>query len=200
MRLLYIKYLVILFFILPIYTYAQTVKINNCLSANWSNNGTKKTYKYTPTIGVEYLERTYFLLSSSIGISHKNQEYSILNGENTLETNIKYLEVSTTGRFKFKTNDITFFIGIGPAIDWKIKSRYKTHGEIKKNSSDHGEFIANKSVINLLTEAGVYKNFNKFILEFSTAYKSNITNIIPESRKGFISHSLSLNLSFGYKL
>lgn len=115
MRLLYIKYLVILFFILPIYTYAQTVKINNCLSANWSNNGTKKTYKYTPTIGVEYLERTYFLLSSSIGISHKNQEYSILNGENTLETNIKYLEVSTTGRFKFKTNDITFFIGIGPA-------------------------------------------------------------------------------------
>lgn len=199
MKLLYMKYIVLLILTLPIGSYAQTIKINNCLSANWSNNGTKKIYKYEPAIGLEYLENSFFLLSSSIGISHKNQEYPILNGESTLETNIKYLEVSTTGRFKFKTNDISFFVGIGSAVDWKVKSTYKTHGEIK-NSSGHGDFISNKNVINLLTEVGVYKDFNKFRLDIFAAYKSNITNIIPESRKGFIGHSLSLNISFGYKL
>lgn len=194
------KYVILLIFILPIDSYAQTIKINNRLSANWSNNGTKKIYEYEPTIGLEYLESSYFLLSSCIGISYKNQEYSILNGKGALETNIKYLEVSTTGRFKFKTNGISFFVGIGLAVDWKVKSTYKTHGEINKKFSDHGDFISNKNVINLLTEVGAYKDFNKFRLEVFAAYKSNITNIIPESRKGFIGHSLSLNLSFGYKL
>lgn len=195
----YIKYTVLLILILPIDTNAQIIKINNSLSANWSNNGTKKIYKYNPTIGLEYLESSHFLLSSSIGVSHKNQEYPIFNGESTIETNIKYLEISTTGRFKFNTNDISFFIGIGPAIDWKIKSNYKIHGEIKEYSSEHGYFIANKNVINLLTEAGLSKDLNKLRLDFFAAYRSNITNIIPESRKGFIGHSLSLNLSFGYK-
>lgn len=102
---------------LPIDTNAQIIKTNNSLSANWSNNGAKKIYKYNPTIGLEYLESSHFLLSSSIGVSHKNQEYPIFNGESTIETNIKYLEISTTGRFKFNTNDISFFIGIGPTIE-----------------------------------------------------------------------------------
>lgn len=200
MNFLRIKYLSLLFLILPIDTNAQILKINNSLSANWSNNGGKKIYKYTPTIGLEYLEIPHFSLSSNIGLSYKSQEYPIFNGESAIEVNIKYLEINTIGRLIFDANNVSFFIGIGPTIDWKIKSEYKIHGEIKENTSVQGDFIAKENVINLLTELGFYKDFNKFRFYIFSAYKSNITNIIQETKRGFIGHSLSLNLSLGYKL
>jgi hypothetical protein len=178
---------------------AQIAKISNILSSNWSNNGTDKIYKYNPCIGIEYLENNYFILSSNISLSNKAQKYSIVNN-NILEANIQYIELNTTARFKLMTKKTSFFIGVGPSIGWKTKSKYKIHGDIKENTSDHGNFIAKKSVINLVTEVGAYKDFSKYRIELFTSYETNITNVIPESRKGFIGHSLALNISLGYQL
>lgn len=194
------RHLILLLLFLPVSANAQVLKMNNCLSANWSNNGSKKIFKYNPSIGLEYLESRYFLLSSTIGISHKCQEYPIYDGEARLQSNIKYIELSTTGRFKLDLNTVNFYIGIGPTIDWKTKSEYTAHGKLDENSRSRGDFIARKNVINVLSEIGAYKDFNRLRLELFASYKTNLTNVIPESRIGFIGHSLSLNLSFGYKL
>ena len=62
---------------LPIDTNAQIIKTNNSLSANWSNNGAKKIYKYNPTIGLEYLESSHFysLQALVLAIKIKNILY-----------------------------------------------------------------------------------------------------------------------------
>ena len=178
---------------------AQTIKLNNAISANWSNNGSTMIYKYNPSIGIEYLESRHFMLSSNIGISHKAQEYPIYNGS-SLEANIRYIELNTTARFKFDIKDFSFYIGAGPTIEWKTKSEYKIHEPIHGDISNRGDFRAKNNVVNILTEIGAYKDFNRCRIELSASYKNNISNIIPESRKGFIGHSLLFNISLGYIL
>lgn len=179
-------------------TFAQTIKFNNSLSLNWSNNGSGKIFKYNPSIGVEYLECRHFMLSSSFGISNKAQKYPIINNE-TLEANIRYVTLSTTARFKYDTNYMSFFIGAGPAFNWKKKSTFNVCGEIAENQAGGGEFRAKKNVVDVVAEAGIYKDFDKCRIELFTSYNTNLTNVIPESRRGFIAHSLALNIELGYK-
>ncbi|MDE6151397.1 MAG: hypothetical protein K2G12_05355 [Prevotella sp.] len=178
---------------------AQTIKLNNAISANWSNNGSTLIYKYNPSIGIEYLECRHFMLSSNIGISYKAQEYPIYDGS-SLEANIRYIELNTTARFKFDIKDMSFYIGAGPTIEWKKKSEFKMHEPINGDIYSRGEFRAKNNVVNIMTEIGAYKDFNRYRIELSASYKNNITNIIPESRKGFIGHSLLLSISLGYIL
>lgn len=84
---------------------AQTVKVNNTLSSNWSNNGSGKIFKYNPSIGLEYLESKHFCLSSNIGLSNYAQKYSIYDNDNILKANIRYIELNTTARYKIPIKD-----------------------------------------------------------------------------------------------
>lgn len=193
-----VKLIIVFIFCFSASAHAQIIKFNNSLSLNWSNNGAGKIFKYNPSVGVEYFERKYFMLSSSIGIDNKAEKYPIINNK-VLEANIRYIRLSTTARFKYDTNYVSFFIGAGPAVNWKKKSIYKIHGEMAENQAGGGEFRAKKNVVDVIGEAGMYKDFDKCRIELFASYNTNLTRIIPESRRGFISHSLALNIALGYK-
>lgn len=178
---------------------AQVVKANLALSTNWSNNGSDKIYKPVYGIGLECFEHQHFMLSTNVGVNYKAQRYSIYNN-NKLEANIRYIELSAIARYKFPIKKMCFFVGLGPSFNWNIKSEYDIIGNISENASRHDEFLANKNVVDLQSEIGAYKDLGNVRIELFVSYRNNITNVVPESRKGFIGHSLLLNMSLGYKI
>ena len=198
LKIVYVLFLLISGFVDTEKVRAQVVKTNCMLSSNWSNNGYEKIYKITYGVGFESFESKKIIVSSNFGLNYKGQQYPIYNGS-MFEANIQYLELNTTIRYKIPMNSMCVFVGIGPSINWRIKSEYNVSGEIDDCYYRKGEFRTMSNMVELLFETGLYKDLGRIRTELFVSYRNNMTKVIPETRTGFIGHSLLFNISLGYK-
>jgi hypothetical protein len=179
--------------------HSQVLTVDNGVSLSWSNNSTRPDIDYTGAIGLDYFEKEHFMFSSRLGYIRKGENVRMLIPiENKLKVKLDYLNFSTAARFKQTVFNGNFFIGIGPYFDFKLNSEYEIVGIVSENEERKGDYISEKIIVGYLVETGYFYDIADWRFGLNVRYGNNITKILPESREGLISHSLSLLLNIGY--
>jgi hypothetical protein len=179
--------------------HAQVLTVDNGASLSWSNNSSKPGIDYTGAIGLDYFEKEHFMFSSRLGYIRKGENVRMfIPVENRLKVKLDYLNFSTAVRFKQPVFNGNFFIGIGPYFDFRLNSEYEIVGSVSENEERKSEYISKKIIAGVLVETGYFYDITDWRFGLNVRYGSNITKILPESREGLISHSLSLSLNIGY--
>jgi hypothetical protein len=144
-------------------------------------------------IGLDYLDKKYFNLSSNIGLLKKGGKVTLKNtnpakyvGDQITETNLDYLSVNTTCDFKYPLeNKITPFIGIGPRIDLLLNDI---------------SFI-NKFSYGLLLGGGFKYDINKIQIGLRVDYYLNFNKINKAELYGTLrDKTVTTSLVVGYRL
>lgn len=182
------------------YSQAQIIKLENGASFSWTNYSNKASLHYCGSIGVDYFEKSIFMLNSKISY-FKRQELSNLEyfPESSVKNSISYIEASTTARLKQPFLKGNLFIGLGPAIDFKLSSTYDINGVPQGVFKEKGEFLSEDIIFSILSECGYFIDVKRWRFELNLSYKNNLTKIVM-TRKGFISHIIAASIGVGYHL
>ena len=196
------KFLLAISFIFVLFAeelHSQVLTVDNGVSLSWSNNNSNLGIDYTGSIGLDYFEKKHFMFNSRLGYIRKGENVGMLIPvENRLKVKLDYLNFSTAARFKQPVFNGNFFVGIGPYFDFRLNSEYEIAGIVSENEERRGEYISKKVIVGFLVETGYFYDITDWRFGLNVRYGSNITKILPESREGLISHSLSLLLNIGY--
>ena len=208
------------FIILSFFANSQTIKLQVGTSISrldWQTSGFSTSPLYDEImigpsllIGVDYLERKYFNISSNIGFIKKGgkeefetRDQSGITGETVIQSVwLDYITLNTTFDLKLPVNNrFTPFISIGPRI-----------GYIINNSNDFEPLIENNELstlkAGLIAGGGLMFLISNFQLGIRADYYSDFGNVAEWNREvmqqkvnGKIRvESFTVNLTFGYKL
>lgn len=159
--------------------FSQVLKVNNGISISSVKSKkvdmlSKSMSAYSFSLGVDYLEKEHFYLSSEIGYLKKGgkeeNEYLPEPYTNVKET-WNYIHLNTTIRYPIRVQEVThFFIGAGPALDILIDSK-------KFKTSIYEGYELETIVPGLKGELGYMQDWNniRFGLNFSYIYDLNKT-------------------------
>lgn len=201
-----------------ILSYGQVIKIQGGTSLSkldWQISGldlgqyNEPLVGYVFFIGLDYLDKEYFNLSSSCGLIRKggkDEELIVapseeLSGETMIEKAIlDYFSVNTMIDLKYPVKE-TFlpFISIGPRLDYLVNNS-KTLDSLDEI---HG---LNVLSLGLTLGCGVKYELLKFQIGLRTDYYLNFTKIADWSASslnidGEVNNNMfSISLTFGYKL
>lgn len=169
---------------------AQVIKIENGVSIsslNESSLGYQGTLtSYQMSVGIDYLDRGWYGLSSSIGYLRKGSKDDILSGlmdgaytTSKWKHTFDYLTLNTTFRVKGITSDkFTLYAGAGPRIDINLKQKVTVQGEF--SYSDSGP--DSRAVIpGLKCEIGMDYYFNRFCVGINAGYLPSFTKMIKHT-------------------
>ena len=156
---------------------------NSSLDWELGNNSFKiydeKITGHSIFIGLDYLEKKYFNLSSNIGIISKGGSgfrfYVDPFGMPLISTNekatIDYLSFNNTIDIKFPIKEKIFpFLSIGPRIDYLISS----NNNFKYNTTN---YTLNKFSLGLNMGAGIKYQFSRFQIGVRGDYLVNLNKI-----------------------
>lgn len=102
------------------------------------DGSTDNVYPYHMSLGYQYLDKGWFDLSSNIGYLRKGGQikviYNTVYGEFSdhviFKSKLHYLTINTTFDVKKTSPDgYTFFVGVGPRIDFKLKATEESYVE-----------------------------------------------------------------------
>lgn len=169
----------------------------------------KSVVPFQMAVGLEYLDRGTFNLSSSIGYLRSGGKYDVVfnpvTGENASTFNYKYfidyLTVNTLFNIKRSVRRETYYIGVGPRLDFKIGSK-ETEFEGVGYNGQKPEM--NAVVFGLKCEAGFwYALDDRFRLGANVSYLPSFTKagrspVDPDITMS--ARSFTLGISFGYVL
>lgn len=187
---------------------SQVIKIENGISIatqtfkiSGGDRFTGETiHPYQMSIGIEYLNKDWFYLSSSAGYIRKGED-GILNSAvdgpslSTISTAYDYITVNTTFRvYKTTSGGIEFYAGAGPRLDFNINAKLK--GDFLNESLDIEE--ANKVIIGLKTEAGINYHFGKMQVGLNFSYLPSFIKPIEDSI--LKDRTFTVGLVLGYAL
>lgn len=199
------------------FAHAQTFNIQAGTSIsklNWelSALNTKSIYNktllsYSALVGVNYIDKKYFNLSSNIGLIKRggkanrylNDSGGKLTGEVITEKPaLDYLTFNTTIDLKYPLNEkLVSFISCGPRIDYLL------------NSSNHFDILSNMNeledvLLGALIGGGVRYTKSNMQYGFRVDYYADLTNPAEwtvENVSGKVSlNTLTVNCTVGYKL
>ena len=199
------------------FSFGQTIKIQTGVSVSnldwkdiyddWSYND-NNLIGLPIFIGVDYLEKKYFSLSSNIGLLRKGGSITKFVPDElrnlhegglyedpvsaypfhdlTTVANIDYLSFNTTCDFNYPLkNNVTPFIGLGPRIDLLL---------------DNVD-IYNKCSYGLLFGGGLKYNMKKIQVGLRFDYYLNLNDIYKTELNGTLSDkTFTTNLIIGYRL
>jgi hypothetical protein len=166
---------------------------------------------YSIFAGIDYLDKSYFNLSSNIGMIRKGGQGAIplmdyggkLILNYTDKPTLDYLSLNTTIDFKYQIREaITPFIGFGPRFDYLLNNS-RHFDELKKL----GEF--NDISFGLILGGGLKYDISDFQFGFRVDYYFDFKNcktiaewtIEETGMGGKVSvNTFMLNLSIGYRL
>ncbi|WP_293712561.1 hypothetical protein [uncultured Parabacteroides sp.] len=160
-----------------------------------------KIYPYHVSLGLQYLDKGWFNLSSNVGYLRRGEQDKEDSGVwegsyQVIGINLHYLTVNTTFDLKEMSRDgYTCFIGIGPRIDFLLKSSADLYGgnnNYAKQSIDgyHSVLFGLKCV------GGIRKDFGNMQIGLNFAYLPSFTRLNPATRD----RTFTFGLSLGYKL
>jgi len=169
----------------------QVLKIENGVaitSLNIAGQGHEGTFfPYQMSIGLDYMDRGWYGLSSSIGYLRKGSKDDVMislpevgyafNG--TVKETFSYITANTTFRIKGTTRDnFTLYAGLGPRLDLKISDGVKWP---KIDGLDPGstDLDGRSLIIGLKTEVGVNYNFNRYQVGLNFSYLPSFNKPMP---------------------
>lgn len=170
------------------------IKMEHGVGTSWTSYSTAARTNYIAAIGLDYLERTHFMLSSKVSFFTRRNLYPVYVAYGMLgdmDVSITYWSLDTTARWKRKVGVGNVFVGVGPSFDFK---RSAESVALNKTS----DFIADDFVLSVLAEVGYFVDIRHCRIGMSVAYRNNLTTINTVARRGFISHLLSCSLGVGY--
>lgn len=142
----------------------------------------KSVTPFQMSVGLEYLDREHFNLSSSIGYLRTGGRDEIIvnaiTGEDgsTLDYKyfIDYITVNTLFHIKSTVRRETYYIGVGPRLDFKIGSKETEWDGNEPIHSEHPKMSA--VVLGLKCEAGFwYALTDRFRLGINVSYLPSFT-------------------------
>lgn len=191
---------------------AQVVTLENGVgitSLRAGDGSTDNVYPYHMSLGYQYLDKGWFNLSSSIGYLRKGGQikavYNPISGDLSnviFKSKLHYLTINTTFDVKKTSPDgYTFFVGVGPWIDFKLKATEESYVE----SGSDPDYPAQKSTIKgvhplqfgLKCVGGIRKDFGNMQLGINIAYLPTFTRVISG---GGHDRTFTFGLSLGYRL
>ena len=192
---------------------AQVVTLENgfsITSMRHSKEGLGKVYPYQMALGMQYMDKGWYNLSSSIGSMRRGSRdkifYNPITGENgyvTMKNKLHYLTVSTTFDIKKTSHDgYTFFIGVGPRLDFNLKSVTVTYIDFDQSRPEGYEPTKENLdgihpvLFGLKCVGGIRKDIGNMQLGFNIAYLPSFTHL----SKGVHDRTFTFGLSLGYKL
>lgn len=164
----------------------------------------KSVKPFQMSLGLEYLEREYFNLSSSVGYLRAGGRSDIpvvsSIGQQMVDYKcfIDYLTVNTLFNIKRSVRRETYYVGIGPRLDFKLDA---------KETEVYGVHYANGNkpvVFGLKCEAGFWYDLDDhFCLGANVGYLPSFTKtwtspVNPDVTMA--TRSFTLGVSLGYRL
>ncbi len=161
-----------------------------------------KIHPYHVSLGMQYLDKGWFNLSSNVGYLRrgerdKEEPTSVWAGSyQVIGINLHYLTLNTTFDLKKMSRDsYTCYIGVGPRIDFLLKSSADLYGgdnNYAKQTIDgfHSVLFGLKCV------GGIRKDFGCMQIGLNFAYLPSFTRLNPATRD----RTFTFGLSLGYKL
>ena len=193
---------------------AQVVTLENGFSITSMRHSkvvSGNVYPYQMSLGMQYMDKGWYNLSSSIGYMRRGGQekilYASITGENndylTVKDKLHYLTVSTTFDIKKTSQDgYTFFIGVGPRLDFKLKSVEVTYSDFDQSRPEGYEPTKENLdgihpvLFGLKCVGGIRKDIGNMQLGFNIAYLPSFTHL----SKGVHDRTFTFGLSLGYKL
>ncbi len=193
---------------------AQVVTLENGFSITSMRHSkvvSGNVYPYQMALGMQYMDKGWYNLSSSIGYMRRGGQekilYASITGENndylTVKDKLHYLTVSTTFDIKKTSQDgYTFFIGVGPRLDFKLKSVEVTYSDFDQSRPEGYEPTKENLdgihpvLFGLKCVGGIRKDIGNMQLGFNIAYLPSFTHL----SKGVHDRTFTFGLSLGYKL
>lgn len=161
-----------------------------------------KIHPYHVSLGMQYMDKGWFNLSSNVGYLRKGERdkgklTSMWEGAyQVIGTNLHYLTLNTTFDLKKMSRDgYTCFIGVGPRIDFLLKSSVDLYGGNNNYSKQTIEGY-HSVVFGLKCVGGVRKDFGNMQIGLNFAYLPSFTRLNPVN----YDRTFTFGLSLGYKL
>lgn len=151
-----------------------------------------------------YIDKGRFNLSSNVGYIRRGERdksldnYESIYGESRLAgTNLYFLTLNTTFDLKKVSRDgYTCYIGVGPRIDFKVKSTDIFN--FGNNDYQYRKAKGYNSVLfGLKCVAGVRKDLGNMQIGLSFAYLPSFTHVAPIIRDRTFTFGLTLGYRFG---
>ena len=213
--------LLVISFLLSNLSFSQTINVQSGIAISkldWVDiNGAKRFDQAiignSSFVGIDYLDRKYFSLSTNIGSVTKGGEEDrihwvnygedsmVAHDSSTIKATLKYVSINSTFNFKYPIKDkIIPFLNVGPRIDYLFANNFVSvngSGEIEELHKYNFGLILGGGVkyvfskVQIGVRADKYINFNN-IGKFSHQFIDNTTTANDKT--------FTINLSVGLKL
>ncbi len=184
--------------------FAQVIKLDNGLlfssfhnKENLSILSSEKIVSYSGLLGIDYLEKNWFYLSSQVGyvrLGGKETNPSLPDEYRNVAESQNFVHLNTVFRAYTKTSGLKVFGGVGPYINVLTGAKqfdsqlYKPYYEFKRFS------VGGKA------EAGVTQDVNKFRVGFIGTYTYSLTPVAASDYLPLVNNTFSVGITVGYHI
>lgn len=180
---------------------AQTLKIDNGITINHLHDSDFDQFKgtfnsYAGQIGIEYLERKYFYLSSGIGYVKLGGEAERpigYVGEFTSREDWSFVQLNTIFRCRANVSKTEVFAGIGPYLNILA-------GDSKMKNDLYAGYSVPRTNWGGRLEAGVNENVERFKIGLYTSYLFPFSGTVKTPYISWDTRSIGIYASVGYRL
>ena len=181
---------------------AQYLKIDNgIILGSFSNEDDlaildSRVVNYIGSVGLDYLEKEWFSLSSQIGYVRIGGEQEIDNATpeiGEIKEQKNYVHFNTTFRSRLDMEEVSFFVGIGPTLDILMGN----------NDAEHPFFTGyryNTARVGGKAEIGILHTKDKFRLGFIGGYLRDFSPTTETEFISLFSQAFTATITAGYRL
>ena len=155
------------------------------------------TVNYSTSLGIDYLQKKWFYLSSQIGCARiggqETNDGLIGTNDYKISENSDYIHLNTTFRTTTQRKELNVFAGIGPFVNFLVSSK-KLKSELYSGYRFRDIYAGGKA------EIGIGQDFDKMRINLVGSYMFNLS---PSASTDFITlnnQTYSAMLSVGYKI
>lgn len=165
------------------------------------------------SVGLEYCEKDWFNLSSSVGYLRGGGRYDVPYYEEAgiqhskieVRDYIDYITINTVFNVKRSVRRETYYVGVGPRVDFRVGTAESLTGtSLDELGLEETDLDTNPIVLGLKCEVGFwYTITDHFRLGANFSYLPSFTNAFSSpvaSDVRFYSQTFTLGLSLGYVL
>lgn len=151
------------------------------------------------SVGMEYCDKGLFNLTSSIGYLRKGMKMEIMENVGDIPSKasdyMDYLTVNTLFNIKGSIRRETYYVGVGPRLDFRVGTHHKVSGQA--DESDWAIKNTQAVVFGLKCEAGFWYDLSeRYRVGANFAYLPSFTNTWGELKD----RTFTVGLSLGYRL
>lgn len=173
---------------------AQVIKLEGGVAlAGVTNKGVdmyeRQLVPFQLSAGIDYMDKGWYELSSSIGYLRKGgaTDLAIMGNTGSLEEMCKvklkldYLTINTTFRIKKTFQDkYVLYAGVGPRVDFALKGRIGADSKTD-NFPDNAEVPGvQKVIVGLTCEGGLKYMIDRYMLGVNISYLPSFMNSVKE--------------------